>query len=202
MKVTLLRCTENPLNLISQAYRLCYASMPKDNPEEEDKFIKACIKNEHTSPIEHASATFLVEGISRTCSHQLVRHRLASYTQESQRYVDAAGYNYTIPESVTKNKKLFDQFKTSITLAELTYKDLVKSGVKKEDARFILPQAIHTKIMVTINFRALRNLFNLRLDKRAQWEIRHVAADMVAALFQREPRILCIFGDILEKHSK
>ena len=202
MKVTLLRCTEDPLGLISEAYRLCYASMPKDNHEEEDKFIKACIKNEHTSPIEHASATFLVEGISRTCSHQLVRHRLASYTQESQRYVNAQDSKYVVPRAVIEKKDLFEQFKRSLILAELTYKDLVKAGVKKEDARFILPQAIHTKIMVTMNFRALRNLFNLRLDKRAQWEIREVATAMICTLFEKEPRIVCLFADILEKHAK
>ena len=201
MDIQLLRVTQNPFVLISGAYRLCYASMPKDNFDDEAKFIEACIRNRHTSPLEHCSATFLVTGISRTCSHQLVRHRIASYTQESQRYVDSKGSSYTIPGSVNQHKELCEQFQRALTLCELTYNDLVAAGVKKEDARFILPQAIQTKIMVTMNFRALRNFLDLRLDKHAQWEIRSLAFEMLNQLLKFAPEIECVFKDLIIKHS-
>lgn len=203
MNIEILALTKDSFDLISKAYRLCYASMPKEDPDEEEKFIQACIKNKHTSPLEHASVTFLISGISRTCSHQLVRHRIASYTQESQRYVDAKGSTYTIPESIASNKEKLQSFKTSLTMAEVVYNDLVSAGIKKEDARFILPQAIQTKIMITMNFRALRNFLILRLDKRAQWEIRNMAKGMLYALCERDSlNTYPIFRDIMEEYLK
>ena len=200
MMVEVLSVTEKSFKLISQAYRLCYNSAPKNYPDEQ-KFVKACIKNGHESPLEHASATFLISGISRTCSHQLVRHRLASYTQESQRYVDSTGAAYTIPGSIRWGKSnLLEQYQRALTLCELTYKDLVAAGVKKEDARFVLPQAIQTKIMVTMNFRELRHFFDLRLDKRAQWEIRKVAENMLETLVNAAPEVDPIFDDLARKY--
>lgn len=198
MKVELLRLTERPLNLISEAYRICYASAPKDNPEEENKFIKACIRNGHTSPLEHAAATFLISGISRPCSQQIERHRIASYTQESQRYVNAENAKFLTPDSIL-NSDGFEIYVDFLEQSKRIYSCLVKNGVKKEDARFVLPQAVTTKMMTTINFRSLRNFLNLRLDVRAQWEVRRVAAMMVAELSNVSPELVdTIFGDILK----
>ena len=198
MKVELLRLTDRPLNLISEAYRICYASAPKDNPEEENKFIKACIRNGHTSPLEHAAATFLISGISRPCSQQIERHRIASYTQESQRYVNAENATFIMPNSIFDSEG-FEMYVDFLEQSKRLYSCLVKNGVKKEDARFVLPQAVTTKMMMTINFRSLRNLLNLRLDVHAQWEIRRVAAMMVAELSNVSPELVdTIFGDILK----
>lgn len=200
MQVKVLRMTEKPFELISQAYRLCYDSQAKDK-EEEEKFIRACIKNKHTSPLEHCSVTLLISGISRTCSHQVVRHRIASYTQESQRYIDKNGTYYVMPESIANDKEAARMFTTVAAMCEAAYKLFQEKGVKKEDARFIMPQAIHTKIMMTINFRSLRNFLDLRLDKRAQWEIRAVAYRILKEMFIIDPDTAYIFEDIAEKHA-
>lgn len=198
MKVELLRLTERPLNLISAAYRICYASAPKDDPAEENKFIKACIRNGHTSPLEHAAATFLISSISRPCSQQIERHRIASYTQESQRYVNAENAKFIMPNSVLSSEG-FEMYVDFMEQSKRIYTCLVNNGVKKEDARFVLPQAVTTKMMMTINFRALRNFLNLRLDVHAQWEVRKVAAMMVAELSEVSPELVdTIFGDILK----
>lgn len=202
MKVQLLRITEKPIELISQAYRICYASAPKEG-DKELEFIAACIKRDHTSPIEHCSVTFLVEGISRPCSQQLERHRIASYTQESQRYVkfdDEA--HLLIPDSIEQNCAASRVYTKAVIRCSDAYKDLLAAGIKPEDARFVLPQAVTTKLMFTINFRSLRNLFKLRLDPHAQWEIRELATKIYELLMQAEPRLKYVFGDIYEKFKK
>jgi len=133
----------------------------------------------HVSVIEHASFTFSVEGVSRAMTHQLVRHRIASYTQQSQRYVTYDTLEkYVTPPSITRNaeaKKLFDE-----TLEKIsdTYQKLLKMEIPKEDSRFILPNAAKTNIIVTMNARELRHFFNLRCCMRSQWEIREVAIEM------------------------
>jgi len=133
----------------------------------------------HTSVIEHASFTFSIEGASRAMTHQLVRHRIASYTQQSQRYVT---YNtldsYVTPPNIANNteaKKLFDLVLEKISEA---YQKLLEMGIHKEDARFILPNAAKTHILVTMNARELRHFFNLRCCRRSQWEIREAAIEM------------------------
>lgn len=201
MKVKLLRITDKPIELISQAYRICYASAPKEG-DKELEFIAACIKRDHTSPIEHCSATFLVEGISRPCSQQLERHRIASYTQESQRYVNAGNAEFVFPKSIEDNVVTSDAYYNLISRSKAIYKYLISKGVKPEDARFVLPQAVTTKLMFTINFRSLRNLFKLRLDPHAQWEIRELATKIYELLMQAEPRLKYVFGDIWEKFKK
>lgn len=203
MKVQLLRMTEKPMELISRAYRICYASTQKEE-DKELEFIAACIKRGHTSPIEHCSATFLVGGISRPCSQQLERHRIASYTQESQRYVKFNEYEQgsIYPPSIMENEDAVGIFARAENACFDAYKELLNEGIKPEDARFILPQTVCTRLMVTMNFRALRNFFSLRLDPRAQWEIRQLANEIYAALMQAEPKLKYVFGDILEKFKK
>jgi len=154
--------------------------MKKMDPETAKRLIKRVTGYGHTSVIEHASFTFSVEGVSRAMTHQLVRHRIASYTQQSQRYVTYDTLEkYVTPESVSGNadaKKVFDE--TLKKISE-TYQKLLELKIPKEDARFILPNAAKTNIIVTMNARELRHFFNLRCCVRAQWEIREVAVEML-----------------------
>ena len=199
MKVTLLRMTKNPFDLISKAYRICYRSIPYKK-EKEKEFIKNCIAREHTSPLEHCSVTFLVEGISRPTSQQLERHRIASYTQESQRYVSAEGANFCVPQSILDNEKFNQEFMNALHVCGDAYLKFVKGGIRKEDARFILPQAVETRLMFTMNFRAMRNFLNLRLDTNAQWEIRKLAEMVYMRMVKKDRDTVVFFGDIWRKY--
>lgn len=134
----------------------------------------------HASVIEHASFTFSIEGISRAMTHQLVRHRIASYTQQSQRYVKYDTLEkYVTPRSIENNAEAKKLFEETLQKVSDTYQNLLKCGIPKEDARFILPNAAKTNIIVTMNARELHHFFNLRCCTRAQWEIREVATEML-----------------------
>lgn len=184
MEVNLLRCTENPEELIALAAKKCYASTSTLSDSE---YVAARIKQGHESILEHASATFDILGISRTCSHQLVRHRLASYTQRSERYCNEDNRKFIIPDSIVDdNIYIVHDY---IILSSKIYDLLIKSGVPKEDARFFLPQAVTTDLVVTMNFRELRHFFKLRLDKHAQWEIRELANRMLNLVKDLAPSV-------------
>ncbi len=129
------------------------------------------------SVLEHVVFTFLIEGISRVTSHQLVRHRIASYTQESQRYSETKP-EYVIPETV-RVKGFEERFKNLVEELFRFYKEMVDSGVPYEDARYILPQAVTTRILMTVNLRELIHIACLRLSDKAQWEIRELVSKMV-----------------------
>lgn len=186
MKVRLLRYTTDPELLCGTAALTSTRSgspseiFDKMDLETAKKIIKRVTGYGHTSVIEHASFTFSIEGVSRVMTHQLVRHRVASYTQQSQRYVAYNTLeNYIAPQSIASNveaKKIFDDTLKSISEA---YEKLLKMQIPKEDARFILPNAAKTNIIVTMNARELRHFFNLRCCARAQWEIREVATEML-----------------------
>jgi len=134
----------------------------------------------HGSVIEHASFTFSIEGVSRAMTHQLVRHRIASFTQQSQRYVRYDTLkNYVTPPSVAENAHAKKEFEETLRRISEAYGNLLRMGISKEDARFILPNAAKTNIMVTMNARELRHFFNLRCCARAQWEMRIVATEML-----------------------
>jgi thymidylate synthase (FAD) len=152
----------------------------KMDPETARRIIKRVTGYGHSSVIEHASFTFSIEDVSRAMTHQLVRHRIASYTQQSQRYVAYDTLErYVTPPSIGKNaraKKVFDETLEKISEA---YGKLLKLEIPKEDARFILPNAAKTNIIVTMNARELLHFFNLRCCTRAQWEIREVAVEML-----------------------
>ena len=183
MKIELLHITENAESLIEEAGRTCYKS-EKGNPE----IIKRWIDSGHESVIEHASATFRISGISRALTHQLVRHRVGfSFSQESQRYVNAENFDFVVPESM---KHVY--FSIMHDIRKL-YAELIEAGVPKEDARYILPNAVTTEIVVTANFRALRNFFKLRCDKKAQWEIRELASEMLSIC---KEKVKYVFDDL------
>jgi thymidylate synthase (FAD) len=179
--------------LLEHAGRSCYRSEPRGEP---GRFLKARIREGHESIIEHASVTFEISGISRACSHQLVRHRIASYSQESQRYVDMSAPEFVVPPSVAENVEalaIWDQFMSQVAD---TYHRLRELGVRKEDARFVLPNAAATRIIVTMNFRTLRHFFSVRCEKAAQWEIRALALEMLRQVYALAP---AVFDDIYER---
>lgn len=202
MDVTLIALTHyldgegGPEELIERAGRICYRSQGRGDPA---AFIRARLDEGHESIIEHASASFEVSGISRACSHQLVRHRLASYSQESQRYVDMSDPDVVIPDAINEDPEAQALWQTFIDHVTTTYAALRERGIRKEDARFVLPNATATRLIVTMNFRELRHFFRLRITPEAQWEIRQMA---LAMLRQLAPHAPTIFGDLLEQIRK
>jgi thymidylate synthase (FAD) len=186
VKVTLLRITEEAEDNIAACARVCYASEPKGK-DANAKLLRNLRGWGHLSTFEHSSATFMVEGVSRACTHQLVRHRIASYSQQSQRYVNEEGFEYVTPPSVRKEPASQRRFDAAVEEARKAYKELIGLGVPKEDARFLLPNACATKIAVTMNFRELRHFIKLRSDKGAQWEIKDLAQEMLRILKEKAP---------------
>lgn len=178
MEVTVMSATQNPIDVISLAAGTSYN---KDNVSLAR--IKSCVKHEHTSVLEHASITFKIEGVSRVLTHQLVRHRLASFVQESQRYckytnlVDRDDW-YVIPDKIAEDEKLVDDFKYAMQHSASIYEHLLDNGVKAEDARYVLPNAAKTTVTMTMNAREFFSLLNLRLSAHAQKEIRDLAQMM------------------------
>lgn len=232
-KVTLMGYTQTmnqqgPDAIVAAAGKLCYSKVGSDELlltlSEDDiaKFVNNLLTIGHESPFEHASFSFFIEGISRTCSHQIVRHRIASYSQQSQRYVDLSEtFRFIIPEAIQNNPRarelyldsIINDYNAYVEITELIYNtylknadgksDREKRNLKKkalEDARFALPNACETKIMMTMNARSLFNFFRERLCNRAQWEIRSVASQMLDLVLETAPNIFaktgapCVFG--------
>lgn len=179
---------------IAQAARLCYypsniEDLVKDLKGDKARALIMKLKDlEHESPFEHVNYTFAIEGISRACSHQLVRHRIASYNQQSQRYVKETNFDYIIPHTIRSQDQL-EVFYRAMRHAQEAYNELCELGVNKEDARYVLPNATETKIIMTINARSLKNLFDLRCEKDAQWEIRELAYMMLDAAKKVNPTV-------------
>jgi len=174
MRVELIRFTHEPEKVIKDAINI---TQLRDLGE---KIIKGIIKAGAESPLEHAVFTFKVEGISRACSHQLVRHRIASYTQESQRYVKYEDEpKFVVPPTIENNPNLRVFFSEMVAECHKLYKEFLEAGIPAEDARYILPNAWETSLYVTMNARELRHFFKVRLDKRSQWEIRELAKKML-----------------------
>ena len=183
-QVRLLSHTQNPLPVIYAAFRECYSRTSatikweeylKEDPSIMRNFIQKVLESGHESPIEHVSFTFVISRISRVTSHQLVRHRIASYSQKSQRCVEENNLNIIIPESIKKHDDLKEIYINTIEIIQDAYNILINAGISKEDARHLLPNATETSFVVTMNCRSLLNFFKLRCCKRAQWEIRKVA---------------------------
>ncbi len=178
--VRLLNHTPNPEKTVAMAARMCYSAVGPDLIEEEllpDRvaaLIRRLRKNGHLSPFEHASFTFAVSG-SRALSHQMVRHRIASYSQKSQRYIQETGFRFVTPELVQRNPAAHELFQRCMKQIEQTYNEMLALGIHREDARYVLPNACETSFLCTFNARSLHNFFRLRQCRRAQWEIRRVA---------------------------
>lgn len=177
MRVLILQATPNPVSMLGTIAGKCYG---KSDPSH--KRVERCVSNGHMSILEHAIVTFDISDISRVCSHQLVRHRMASYTQASQRYIKENSIDVVIPEKILDGKDIDVVFIDAKIKSEEAYYKLLSLGVPAEDARFILPQASSTSIVVTMNARSLFNFFSLRQDSHAQWEIRELAFKMEQVL--------------------
>lgn len=222
IKVNLIAHTPNPEQVVAAAAKLCYSPVGVDEiqqgltPEKTEAFVNMLAEIGHASPMEHASFTFAIEGISRACSHQLVRHRIASYSQQSQRYVDGNSFEFVTPPSIENCDEALEEYRNIISQQRTAYtkirnalaaseiksrcadvsgtneeiieqyraidKSACSAVIKKanEDARFILPNACTTAIVVTMNTRSLWNFFAHRCCNRAQWEIREVAVQMLS----------------------
>jgi thymidylate synthase (FAD) len=196
VKVKLLRYTADAELLCgTAALTTTKSGRPSEIFEKMDKEIaKRVIKRVtgygHDSVIEHASFTFSLEGVSRAMTHQLVRHRIASYTQQSQRYVTYDTLeNYVTPPSIEETAEAKKTFDETLEKISETYQKLLKNGIPKEDARFILPNAAKTNIIVTMNARELRHFFNLRCCARAQWELRETAIEMLKQAKKATPAL-------------
>lgn len=171
MKVTLVQCTPNPIQTLANIASICYDSVPSK------EIVQHLYRNGHHSVFEHVYFTWLIEDISRACSHQLVRHRHCAFTQRSQRYCKEDGFEYVCPLSVeTSSSAQFDDLMLDINLY---YDRFMSEGVSTEDARMILPNACCTKLYMSCNLRELIHIANERLCNRAQWEIRHLVSKMV-----------------------
>ena len=182
--------------LIEHAGRICYRSQVPGTPDATAQFIQRRVQEGHESIIEHGSASFEISGISRACSHQIVRHRLCSFSMASQRYIEITDPEYVTPASLAGDTKAAIIYRNSLDLAYWTYKRLLGLGVKKEDARFILPNATATRLILTANFRELLHIFRLRIAPAAQWEIRQVCVQMLEAIYLHAPSV---FGDLREQ---
>lgn len=197
-RVELLAHTPNPLPLIYAAFRQCYhAGFVADMwprllngdipPSRQAEFVASVLESGHASPVEHVSFTFALSGVSRALTHQMVRHRVASYSQQSQRYVDGSDFSYVVPPSLAAKPQALARFEKAMADAAEAYRELKAmleseesvASRSREDARFVLPQAAASNLVVTMNCRSLLHFFEQRCCLRAQWEIRHVADEML-----------------------
>lgn len=227
-KVSLLGYTKTmqgggPEEVVAAAGKLCYSKvgakeiLEKMSEEDIQKFLNTLTNLGHYSPFEHASFTFIIEGISRACSHQIVRHRIASYSQQSQRYVDLKDtLKIIVPPEIEDDEVIKQKYIDSIMNDYDAYIDITASLVSKyvkngmdeklakkkalEDARFALPNACETKMVMSMNARSLINFFEKRCCNRAQWEIKEVADQMLDLVLEVAPHLFakagakCAFG--------
>ena len=213
MHVKLLNDTSKNETLVYVAARTCYSAKTprtlwedaiidwdeKEEIRQQREFIKKIISRGHESVLEHASYTFAISGISRVCANQLVRHRIASYSQQSMRYVDmrkTEGDAFTVPDNYEDedlDESVRMTYARALADSASAYDWLVKAGMAKEDARMVLPLATTTNLVMTMNARSLRNFFKTRLCDRAQWEIRELARIMRSACRIASPSL---FDDI------
>ncbi|MCD6358805.1 MAG: FAD-dependent thymidylate synthase [Dehalococcoidia bacterium] len=211
LNVRLLDVTQNAMPLLYSAFRQCYSSefagdifdeSKKDSSNKLANFIRETLSSGHESPLEHVKFTFAIEGISRALTHQLVRHRMASYSQQSQRYVRENDLDYIIPPSIEADKVMRNEFTRIISEIQTSYNKIIgifkEKGIDGEianqDARFILPQAAESKIVVTMNCRELLHFFEERCCTRAQWEIRNLANEMLRICQREMPPIFSRAG--------
>ncbi|PLX72459.1 MAG: thymidylate synthase (FAD) [Desulfuromonas sp.] len=200
MFVQLLTHTPDPERVVAAAARLCYSDSSIDElmgreTAEQKKLLRKILGLGHFSVLEHASFSFGVEGISRACSHQLVRHRLASYSQQSQRYVShAERFDAVTPPTIADKPELEAKYNGLLEEIHRHYRELMEAGIPAEDARFVLPNAATTKIVITMNARELKHFFNLRCCRRAQWEIQIMAKQMLKLARKAAPLLFATAG--------
>ena len=201
MEVKLLRHTPEPEKTVAMSARLCYSPIgaaqleEKMSDEQAAKLVRKLVEMGHFSTLEHVTFTFAIEGVSRVLTHQLVRHRIASYSQQSQRYVKEHDFETIMPPTIAARPEAKARFEQLMTDIQTMYNEFTEEfGIPAEDARYVLPNAAETKIVATFNVRSLMNFFSLRCCNRAQWEIREVAEQMLALVKPIAPTIFAKAG--------
>jgi len=200
MVVQLLACTPDAEDVVAAAAQLCYSASSISQILERGRSKKKALLEKivsagHFSVLEHASFTFGVEDVSRACSHQLVRHRLASFSQQSQRYVSAVEkFGSVTPPSIAAHPGFRQRYADFIRKTQELYQEMLESGIPAEDARFVLPNAVGTKLVMTMNARELQHFFRLRCCYRAQWEIRGLAMEMLRLVRREAPLLFADAG--------
>ncbi len=198
-QVDLLAITPNCQKLIEEAGRTCYLSFGKIGKDSENKFIRMLIKSGHLSVLEHAYATFRIKGGSRAFTHQIVRHRICSFSQQSQRYVSEKGFDFITPHSIRKNSEASKLFNETMEILKESYQRLQDMGIKNEDARFVLPNAIKSEIVISADLREWRHILELRCEPGAQWEIREICLEVLKILKKEAP---AVFEDFVIDETK
>ena len=215
LNVKLLDMTPKAISIIYAASRQCYSGKfagdifeeERENLEKQVEFVRRVVESGHESPLEHVKFTFAIEGVSRALTHQLVRHRIASYSQQSQRYVKEEDFDYVIPASIKEDEELRGEFVRIMKEIQASYNKVLKRFKEKgivgekanQDARYILPQAAETKIVVTMNCRELLHFFEQRCCMRAQWEIRNLANKMLKICKTHLPAVFSNAGPKCER---
>ncbi len=224
MKVQLLTHTPNPEKIVAAAAKLCYSNAEIDtlldglSEEKAKEFVEMLATLGHESPTEHAYFTFAIEGVSRSLLAQITRHRMASFSVQSQRYVELGSFDYVLPPAIAEDAEAFQLFESTMQqeaeayeklttilkekhkatlLAEgKTEKQAERAAAKMaiEDARFVLPNACNTKMIMTINTRSLNNFLRHRCCNRAQWEIRELAEEMYKLVYKVAPSLFVNSG--------
>jgi thymidylate synthase (FAD) len=182
-EVELIAVTPNAEKVIEEAARTCYLSFDKIGENSEKDFIRKLIKLGHESPLEHAYATFRIKNCSRAMTHQLVRHRLMAISQQSQRYVNEEHFEYVIPAAISQ--EYIDDYRNDMNTIQQMYSKWRDRGLKKEDARYVLPNACMSEIVVSANFREWRHILKTRLSMKAQWEIRNICTVIHEILYKK-----------------
>jgi thymidylate synthase (FAD) len=200
LKVKLLSYTPEPDRLVAAAANLCYSPvgiediLERISPAKVERLLKGLKESGHESPIEHCSFSFGIEGVSRALTHQLVRHRIASFSQQSQRYVKLGCFEAIKPPSIEKTPETAAVFDTVMAQITEAYQKLLEAGVPAEDARFVLPNACESKIIATFNARSLMHFLAIRTCTRAQWEIRQLALEMQQLVREVAPLLFTLSG--------
>ena len=197
MKVELINYTPDPILAIEKAASTCYDSQPAG----EGKIFRHCYKSGHHSVLEFADFSFRISGVSRALTHQLVRHRMASYAQRSQRYCVEDGFEFVTPTSVSSKPEAAALYQSVIDNIQKSYNELIALGVPAEDARMILPNACASVICVKMNLRELIHFCNERLCACAQWEIRAMAREMVREVVKVAPELKDLLVPKCEAHA-
>ncbi len=195
MMVKLVRHTPEPERTVAMSARLCYSPIgaaqleERISDEQAANLVRKLVSMGHLSTLEHVTFTFAIEGVSRVLTHQLVRHRIASYSQQSQRYVKEQEFETIIPASIAAKPEAKQKFTELMEEIQNLYNEFLAMDIPAEDARYILPNAAETKIVCTFNARSLLNFFSLRCCTRAQWEIRALANEMLRQCKEAAPVI-------------
>lgn len=196
MKVELIQYTSQPVNAIETAASTCY-----DSNTAGGRIMRHCYKSGHHSVLEFADFTFRISGVSRALTHQLVRHRVASFAQRSQRYCMEDGFEFVTPNTVSKNEQAAGIYEQTVDAIRQAYAALIELGVPAEDARMLLPNACCSEICVKMNLRELIHFCNERLCACAQWEIRAMTREMVKAVSEVAPELKELLVPKCEAHA-